>query len=59
MRTSTRREYNKELQDYFNALEIRNPDIIEGLAVKDDFEGFVMEMAMLGLQTLKKQEAKK
>jgi len=55
MKYSIIHEYNKELRTYFDALEETNPDVLEGLAVRNDFDGFVLELAMLGLTTLKKQ----
>jgi len=54
MRTSTVKEYKKELQDFFNALEEVNPDVLEGLGVTGDLDGFIMELTMIGMRTLQK-----
>ena len=57
MRTETIIEYHKELEAYFEWLENTNSEILEGLAVKDDYDGFVMELAMLGMRTLQKSNS--
>lgn len=58
MRADTIKEYNKELHEYFNALEEANSDALENLGVKGDFEGFVLELAMMGLVKLKREAQK-
>jgi hypothetical protein len=53
LRYSTIHEYNKELREYFETLEETNPEVLEGLGVKEDFDGFIRELAMIGMRKLK------
>jgi hypothetical protein len=59
MRDSTIREYEKELQESFDLLSVEEPEILEGLGVTDDFDGFKLELAMQGLEAIKKSRRRK
>lgn len=48
------REYEKELHELFDLLSKENPEILESLGVTDDYDGFVLELSMHGLEEIKK-----
>ena len=54
MRTSIIREYHQEVKEYFDVLSEEKSEILEGLGVVDDLEGFEKELMMIGLVKLQK-----